>query len=119
MVTSVPNAAVCLDTETPEAEDEYDDSEDEEDEEELERIKQARERLATVAKLEITDSSGKCICFVWMPAFEHALLLSSTALGVVLGIRPREEGNANYCCNNDVPFAMGDCCSSTYSEDFC
>ncbi|CAM9551432.1 unnamed protein product [Ectocarpus fasciculatus] len=40
------------------AEDEYDDSEDEEDEEELERIKQARERLATVAKLEITDSSG-------------------------------------------------------------
>ncbi|CAB1113955.1 unnamed protein product [Ectocarpus sp. CCAP 1310/34] len=40
------------------SEDEYDDSEDEEDEEELERIKQARDRLATVAKLEITDSSG-------------------------------------------------------------
>ncbi|CAN0346045.1 unnamed protein product, partial [Ectocarpus sp. 8 AP-2014] len=40
------------------SEDDYDDSEDEEDEEELERIKQARERLATVAKLEITDSSG-------------------------------------------------------------
>ncbi|CAM9144494.1 unnamed protein product [Ectocarpus sp. 12 AP-2014] len=68
------------------SEDEYDDSEDEEDEEELERIKQARDRLATVAKLEITDSSGghKAVVKVTMEA--------DSTLGELFRTLQEEEG---------------------------
>lgn len=80
--------------------EEYD-SEDEEDEEELQRMQEARDRLATVAKLRITHTSGMCgplvlvlVLVLWYSGTSTVLWL----LVVVFGRPPMLMFAASNCC---------------------